>query len=248
MPLFVLLAPVAPNYAGEVPDKTVATEERLKIDVSVAPFLSYSRMDAEDRSNGAKAAVPSKTNFGGEFKLRETWGTHFSSEAIVQIEEKTYQTKSGRTFSENGGLVFNFGMALGIKPFNRYENLQVIIKALYGDEFYLRAPDITSLAVDSAKSLKADLALHLDVFTSKYASSGLGGGARVIVPTYIDAPGVSYRARTGYGYFGTVYMRHAFKVVTFEESFTYEVDTKNTALFNQTQTAVYFKSELTFHF
>jgi LysM repeat protein len=205
----------------------------------IAPFLSYSRIDAVDRSNNAKGAILSKADFGAEFKIMQLWGDSFTSEIFIQAERRNYSTRSGRTFTQHGGEMVNFGAGLGFRPFRR---LEVKLRAMYGDEFYFRAPSLTSLAIDDTKTLKGDIALYFDIMTARYASTGLGGGARIIRSGYIDGTGgVSYNAKLGYGYFGTFYMRHKFSHIILEESFTYEELIKNTDLFDQKHMAAYMK-------
>lgn len=214
-----------------------AEEPEIFIGVAALPFLSYSRIDAVDASDGTKGSVISRADYGANFKIMQLWGNYFTSEIFLQAERKTYISNSGRTFDQHGGSMLNFGIGMGFKFWNR---LELKAKGFYGDEFYFRAPNTSSLAIDRTKTLKLDLALYFDIVTAKYASTGLGGGGRLIKGSYVDpVGGSSYAAKTGYGYFGTFYMRHKFERVMFEESFTYESMTKDTDLFKQTHSAAY---------
>lgn len=224
----------------EIKEAVEKAEEKPKIGISVSPFLSYSRIDATDVSNGAKGGVLSDPGFGTEFKFMQIWSDYFTGEMIARIENVSYKTNSGRTFDRHGGRMLNFGAGAGFRPFKKLKRLELKGRAFYGDEFYFRAPSTTSLAIDNTKALKGDVALNFDIVTSKYASAGIGAGGRVIFPSYVDVSGVAgYNTKTGYGYFGSFYMKHNFKHVVIEESFTYENLYKDTDLFNQTQMAVY---------
>ena len=229
-----------PKETAKEPDPEVFTG------IAAMPFLSYSRIDATDVADGTRGSVISQTNYGADFKIMQLWGNYFTSEIFLQAERRSYMTNSGRTFAQHGGDMLNFGVGMGFKFWNR---LELKARAFYGDEFYFRVPDTTSLAIDRSKTLKSDLALYLDIFTAKYASTGLGGGARVIKSTFVDPIGASaYGTKTGYGYFGTVYMRHRFERILFEESFTYESMTKDTEIFKQVHSAAYIKGGVIFLF
>lgn len=215
-------------------------EDKPKIGISVSPFLSYSRIDSTDVATGATGGVLSDAGFGAEFKIMQLWKDHFTSELLVQIENLTYTTNSGRTFGQNGGFMFNFGVGAGFRPFKKLKRLEIKARALYGDEFYFRAPDTTSLAIDSTKALKGDVALNFDIVNSKYATTGIGAGGRVIAPSYVDPSGAAgYHTKTGYGYFGSFYLKFKFKHIVLDGTITYEGMIKDTDLFEQTQSAVY---------
>ncbi len=254
----IVLEPMPVSSPGPEPkkeepkkeDKETEKIEEKEVDpyvgIVIAPFLSYSRIDAEDATNGAKGAVLSKPDFGAEFKITQIWEDYFTSELITQIERKSYSTNSGRTFAEHGGQMLNFGIGMGIRPFKR---LELKFRAFYGDEFYFRAPSMTSLAIDSTRTLKGDVAIYFDIVTSRYASTGFGGGGRLLKAAYVDAKdGTSYRTKNGYGYFGSFYMRHKFERVIFEESFSYESIKKDSDLFKQTHTAAYIKGSMSLLF
>jgi len=228
-----------PELPKEEPKKEEPKEPEVFIGISAMPFLSYSRIDAVDVSNGAKGSLLSRADYGADFKIMQLWGNYFTSEIFLQAERRTYVSNSGRTFDQRGGSMLNFGIGLGFKFWNR---LEFKTRAFYGDELYFRAPSTTSLAVDNTKTLKVDLALYFDIVTAKWASTGLGGGGRIVKASYVDPIGsTGYGTKTGYGYFGTFYMRHKFQRVIFEESFTYENITKDTDIFKQVHSAAYIK-------
>ena len=212
------------------------------IGIAFAPFISYSSIQVADVSNGANGFILSRPDFGAEFKIMQIWEDYFTSELSLQAERRTYITSTNRTFIHNGGDMMNFGVGLGFRPFRR---LEIKVKGSYGDEFYFRAPDTNSLTIDCSKALKADIALYFDIVSSKYASTGLGGGIRITKGGFIDAPNTTnYYAQTGYGYFATFYMKHKFKHLMFEESFTYENMQKDTNLFRQIHVAAYVKGSI----
>ena len=229
-----------PETPKEEPKKVEpAPEPEVLIGIAAMPFLSYSRIDAVDVSNGTKGSVLSRADYGADFKIMQLWGNYFTSEMFLQAERRTYISNSGRTFNQRGGDMLNFGVGMGFKFWNR---LELKGRAFYGDEFYFRAPNTTSLAIDRTKTFKADIALYFDIATAKHASTGLGGGGRIIKAASVDpVGGTGYGTKTGYGYFGTFYMRHRFERIMFEESFTYENITKNTDLFKQIHSAAYIK-------
>jgi hypothetical protein len=227
----------------EVEDKS---DKEVLTGFYLAPFLSYSRIDAVDNSNNAKGTVLSKADYGTEFKIMQLWENYFTSELIFQAERKSYITNSSRTFTDHGGSVINFGAGIGVRPFSR---LEFRLKALYGDELYLRAPNVQSLTIDSTKTLKADIAIYFDIMRSRFASTYIGVGTRIIKGGSIGGIGSeAYDIKTGYGYFGTFCLKHKFKRVILEESFTYESMTKNTQLFNQVHMAAYIKGGIIFLF
>lgn len=228
-------------------EQDVRQEEKdVLTGVSVATFLSYSRIDAVDVSNASRGSVLSKADYGAEFKIMQIWKDYFTSEIILQAERRLYSTNSGRSFSQHGGGMFNFGAGMG---FRALKNLELKLRILYGDEFYFRAPSVSSLAIDSTKALKFDIAVYYDVVSSKYASTGFGGGLRLLQGSYVDAlAGTGYNTKTGYGYFGAFYMKHNFDYLHLEESFSYESIKKDSDLFSQTHMAAYLKISATLTF
>ena len=223
-------------------DKKAQEDVDPSIGIQFAPFLSYSAIQAVDVSNGANGYILSKPDFGSEFRIMQIWGDYFTSEMFLLAERRSYFTNSGRTFTQHGGNMLNFGAGLGFRPFKR---LEVKLRAIYGDEFYFRAPDMSSLAIDCSRALKVDMALYFDIVSSKYAATGLGGGIRIIKSGYIDAlDTTNYYSDMGYGYFATFYMKHKFTHLMLEESFTYENIEKDTNLFKQLHVAAYIKGSI----
>jgi len=237
-------APVVEEKKPEPePQKDEAKKEEepeVFIGIGATPFLSFSRIDAVDVSNNAKGSILSRADYGADFKIMQLWGNYFTSEIFLQAERKSYLTNSTRTFDHRGGDMLNIGFGMGFKFWNR---LELKLRGFYGDEFYFNAPNTTSLQIDGTKTIKGDVALYFDIVTVTYASTGLGFGGRVIKAGYIEpvGGGTAYATKTGAGYFGTLYMRHKFKRVMFEESFTYESITKDTDLFKQVHMAAYLR-------
>ena len=235
-----------PEPIKEEPKKSEAKDKDpdVFIGISAMPFLIYSRIDAVDTITGAKGSILSRADYGATFKIMQLWGNYFTSEMILQAERRTYESNSGRVFNQRGGSMLNFGVGMGLKFWNR---LELKARGFYGDELYFRAPSTTSLAIDCTTTLKLDLALYFDIVTASWASTGIGGGARVIKGGFIEPIGgeAGYAVKTGYGYFGTFYMRHKFGHVMFEESFMYESMIKNTDLFKQIHTAAYISGGVT---
>jgi len=222
----------------------------VKLGFVIAPSLIYGKIDATDNSNGAKGNVPSDPAFGCDLKFVQAWSNDLTSELIVQLNDIKYNTNSGRVFNDNGGFMFNVGAGVGWRPFGGEFSNRLKLKAdiLFGDEFYFRAPTVTSLAIDNARTVKGDLTVDFDITTYKYAALGIGAGGRFIAPATIDVSGAAYDTKTGYGYFGLLYVRQHLRHVTFEESFTYVNLYKDTDLFNQTQAFVSLKVGATFLF
>lgn len=234
---------------GQKKDKEVKTEPDeldMLTGISISPFLTYSRIDAVDVSNNAKGGTLSRPDYGAEFKIMQVWGDYFTSELIFQIERRKYFTNSNRTFDQHGGQMLNFGAGMGFRPFRRVE---LKVRAFYGDEFYFRAPNLTSLAIDKTMSIKGDVGLYFDIMKSKKGCAGIGGGAKVLGSSYVDvANAAGYHTKNGFGYFGTAYMKHEFKHIILEESFTYENMRKDSELFEQRHSAMYFKGGMTILF
>lgn len=243
----VKIEPEKEKIESKPEEQNVINDEKdVLTGVSIATFLSYSRIDAVDVSNGARGSVLSKADYGAEFKIMQIWKDYFTSEIILQSERRSYSTNSGRSFLQHGGGMFNFGAGMGFRPLR---SVELKLKILYGDEFYFRAPSVSSLAIDSTKALKFDFAAYYDVVSSKYASTGFGGGLRLVQGSYVDAlAGTGYNTKTGYGYFGTFYMKHNFDYLHLEESFSYESIKKDSDLFSQTHMAAYLKISATFTF
>ena len=245
VPSPITYAPVVEEKKTETPKEEhkktePESEPEVLIGAAAVPYLSYSRIDAVQTSNNAKGSVLSRADYGIDLKVMQLWGNYLISEMFLQAEKRTYVTNSGRTFNQHGGSMLNFGAGMGYKLWNR---LELKTKIFYGDEFYFRAPDTRSLAIDGTKTLKIDFIFNLDVMNGKYASTGIGLGSRIIKSSYIDPIGAEvYSAKTGYGYFMTFYMKHRFGRLMFEESFTYENMTKNTDIANQVHSAAYIKS------
>ena len=215
-------------------------DQDMRMGFGISPFLSYSRIEAEAVSNQAKGTVRSNPDYGAEFKFTQLWGKQFSSEIFIVAERKTYKTDSIRAFADHGGALLNYGIGVSARP---VERLEFKFKAFYGDEAYFRAPNTTSLAIDFTRAFKMDFATMFDIIATRYASTGVGGGVRLIVPGSIDVTGgTSYNAKTGYGFFGLFYLRHRFNHLILEESYTYENLYKDTDLFKQTHTQSYIKA------
>jgi len=238
--------PKVQEQKEETEAKTEPEELDMLTGLSISPFLSYSRIDAVDVSNNAKGGTLSRPDYGAEFKIMQVWGDYFTSELIFQIERRKYFTNSNRTFDQHGGQMLNFGAGMGFRPFRRVE---LKLRAFYGNEFYFRAPNLTSLAIDKTMSIKGDIGLYFDIMKSKRGCAGIGGGAKVLGSTYVDAINATgYHTKNGFGYFGTAYMKHEFKYIIFEESFTYESMRKDSELFEQKHSAMYFKGGMTILF
>lgn len=231
---------------GDGDSSITADEVKPRVGISISPYVSYSRIDATDVSNGAKGGVLSNANVGGEFRFLQLWPNTVTSEIIAQVEDRSFRTNSGRSFAQKSSPMLSLGVGIGYRPFKR---LELKGRAFYGDELYFRAPDPASFAIDSTKTLKGDLALYFDIISSKYASTGIGGGGRFIKPSYVDADdGACYYTNFGYGYFGSFYIRHNFKRAAIEGTFIYESITKDSSIFKQTQSSMYLKGSVMFLF
>jgi hypothetical protein len=233
------------NTASEKkPEQEEEKEEEILIGLGLAPYILYSKIDSTQISNNAKATVLSKVDYGAEFKVIQLWSDNLSSEVFVQAERRKYTTKSSRTFLNDGGTLLNFGAGLG---FSFWKRLGIKIRAMFGDEFYLRAPNIDTFSLDDAKVLKGDISLSVDIAKKGSFSSGLGIGTRIISPTSFSIEdGSSYSTKTGLGYFASLYLRHKINFIMFEESFTYEYMNKDTDIFKQAHSAMYLKTSAIF--
>jgi hypothetical protein len=219
-------------------DEFLPEDPKIFTYLSFIPFISASKIDAVEVGSNAKASVRSNKDYGFEFKTMQLWGTYLTSELIVQLERRSYITNSGRTFAQHGGQLFNLGVGFGVTPFKR---LELKIRFFYGDELYLRPPDTSSLTIDDINTFKGDIAAYFNITSLKYLSSGLGGGIKFIKSGSVDGLDVCYNSKNGYGYFGSLYLKHSVSNVTFEESVTYEYVKKDTDLVKQTHLAVYWK-------
>lgn len=235
----------APAPIAEEPKKD---EEKDHFGFFATPFMSFGKLDFVDRTTGARGSVVSKTNFGLELKFMQFLTESFSSEFIAIIEQRSYKTASSRTFNDHGGQMTNFGVGIG---YNATERLELKARALYGTEFYFRAPSATSLAIDSTRALKMDIIANYDLFRSRSKKyiAGLGLGLRLITDEdFITSDNVSYNGELGYGYFGSFYVRQKFTHIMFEESFIYEDLRKDTDLFKQTMTNMFLRVGVLFLF
>jgi LysM repeat protein len=230
----------------ETSEEEEEEEEEVLIGLGFAPYFLYSKIDSTQISNNAKATVLSKVDYGAEFKVIQLWSDYLNSEVFIQAERRKYTTKSSRTFLNDGGALLNFGAGLG---FNFWKRMGIKLRAMFGDEFYLRAPNVNTFSLDDAKVFKGDISLSVDIAKRGSFSSGLGIGTRIISPTSFSVEdGSSYNTKTGYGYFASLYLKHKISFVMLEESFTYEYINKDTDIFKQTHSAMYLKASAIFAF
>ncbi len=223
-------------------------EERDHFGFFVTPFLSFGKVDFVDNTTGTRGSVLSKTNFGLELKFMQFLTESFSSEFIATIEQRSFKTKTTRTFGDHGGQMLNIGVGIAYNPIERME---LKAKLMYGDEYYFRMPSTTSLAMDPTKAFKTDISASYDLFrsTSKKYITGIGAGLRMLSGEHVTASdGTAYKANFGYGYFGSFYVRQKFKHIMLEESFVYEDIRKDTELFNQTLANMYLRMGILFLF
>lgn len=232
---FVLLMFSKPAFTKNISDSNF---------IYLEPSLFLGSIEVEELANNARGTIISKNNLGINVEWIQEWknyaskksktkliSTGFFTKAFFNYQRYSFAKPLSRTIDENNINVLKFGFGT---EFLLFYDLYLGADAFFSQEVYFRAPSTSSITFDQTNAYGAKLFLKWDLIKIDYNTLGIKINYTGIIPNKVKG---SYEADYANSIGGSLYF--SYKYYTCE--FSYERTEKNTELFKQVYSYIYFK-------
>lgn len=150
--------------------------------ISIIPYQNYFNIKGTDRLNGAGADLYSKNSHGVEFKWVQRWSQFFETKLIFDFNYTNFHKVSNRNYTNSKVNLSQSGLGLGLY----FGSLMVSSDFIYGGNFYLFAPNSSTLRIDQANTLSNRTAINYNILSTHPFSLSMYLGLSRSLPTDID--------------------------------------------------------------
>jgi len=202
--------------------------------LSFYPYLKFSRIDLLDLSNNAKGAILSNTIYGFTFKWIQLLNKNTETNIFINIETLSFKALENRIFTNNNFSTLNFGFLIN---YNLYKTLKIQAKINYGELYFFRSPSIDKIMFDTTHNFELSSGLILDLFKNSYYNIIISTNLAYTPASYLIQ---DYKTRHNLSFINAISLEQKFKNFSIVSEFIYKKAARNTVLFKQTHSEVYF--------